>query len=147
MNIRTYIVSNVERRQYTPFFKSTDVNLLLSLVCFSYKNGRFGVMIGQIACQSKYLRRVNSMNTHWPFVTTYTKSKEEFCVLIYTEQRLSTAACIWVRGECIINTLVHPKLNRKRESSWLCRKQKQSIYIFLGFIVNDIKMLLAVMAK
>ncbi len=146
MNIRTYIVSNVERRQYTPFFKSTDVNLLLSLVCFSYKNGRFGVMIGQIACQSKYLRRVNSMNTHWPFVTAYPKSKEEFCVLIYTEQRLSTAACIWVRGECIINTLVHPKLNRKREQ--LIMKEIEAVYYnFLGFIVNDIKMLLAVMAK
>jgi len=28
MNIRRYVVSIVERRHYTPFFKSADINLL-----------------------------------------------------------------------------------------------------------------------
>ncbi len=39
MNIRRNLVSTAERCQYTPFvkFKSTDVNLLSSLVCLSDK--------------------------------------------------------------------------------------------------------------
>ncbi len=53
---------NVERRQCTPFFKfkSSNINLLSCLVYFLDKNGRFSVMIGQIACQSNSMRRVNS---------------------------------------------------------------------------------------
>ncbi len=67
MNIRRYLVSTVERWQYTPFFKfkSTDVNLLFCLVCLSDKNGRFHVMIGQIACQSNSQRRVNWQSLIW----------------------------------------------------------------------------------
>ncbi len=68
MKIRRYLVSTTERRQYTPGFykfKCTDVNLLSCLVCLSDKNGRFGIIIGQIACQSNSLRRVNSRkHTH-----------------------------------------------------------------------------------
>ncbi len=61
MNIRRYLISTAERQQYTLFFKikSTDINLLSSLVCLSDKNGRFCIMIGQIACQSNSLWRVN----------------------------------------------------------------------------------------
>ncbi len=61
MNIKRYLVSTAERCQYTQFFKSksTNVNLLSCLVCLLHKNSRFGDMIGQIACQSNSLRRVN----------------------------------------------------------------------------------------
>ncbi len=50
-----------ERCQYTPFvkFKSTDVNLLSSLVCLLDKKGKIFVMIDQIACQSNSLQKVN----------------------------------------------------------------------------------------
>ncbi len=68
MNIRGYLVSTVERCQYTQFFKykSTDVNLLLSGL-FVRQNGRLGVIIGQIACQSNSLRRVNWTSfVNWP---------------------------------------------------------------------------------
>ncbi len=50
-----YFILTAERRQYTRFFKfkSTEVNVLSCLIClFVGQNGRFGVMIGQIACQS-----------------------------------------------------------------------------------------------
>ncbi len=57
MNIRRYLVYLMKiscfnpESQCTPFFKfkSTDVNLLSSLVCLSDKNGIFSVIIGQIA--------------------------------------------------------------------------------------------------
>ncbi len=58
MNIRRYLVSSAERRQYTKNFKFTDVNLLSCLV---RKNGRFGFMISQITCQSNSQRRVNCL--------------------------------------------------------------------------------------
>ncbi len=77
------------RKTSAPFFKSTDVTLLSGLVCFLDKNGRLSVMIGQITCQSNSMQRVSSMNTQWPFVRTYPKSKEEFCALVYTVNNCS----------------------------------------------------------
>ncbi len=71
-NIRRYLVSTVERLQYTPFFKfkSIDVKLLSCLDCLSDKNGRFGVMIDQISCQSNSLLKgqiaINFNNTKCP---------------------------------------------------------------------------------
>ncbi len=65
MNIRRYLVSTAERRQYRPFFtkfKSTNVNLLSCLVCLLDKNGRFSIMIGQIACQSNSRQRVSVLS-------------------------------------------------------------------------------------
>ncbi len=59
-----YFLGNKYRfvaRNCTPFFRfrSTKVNILSCLVCLWGKNGRFSVMIGQIACQSNPLRRIN----------------------------------------------------------------------------------------
>ncbi len=56
------LVSTAKRHQHTTFFtfKSTNVNLLSCLFCLSDKNGRLGAMIGQLACQSNSLQRINS---------------------------------------------------------------------------------------
>ncbi len=51
--------ATTETCQYTPFFKfkSTNINLLSILVCLSQNCGRFGIMIGQITCQSNSWQR------------------------------------------------------------------------------------------
>ncbi len=60
MNIRKYFVLTTERPQCTQFFKLKPTILIYSPGCFVYQiNGVLILMIGQIACQSISMQRVN----------------------------------------------------------------------------------------
>ncbi len=60
----------VNREKTTFFkFKSTEVHLLFHLVCLSDKNGRFGIRIGQIACQSSSCEGSDELNNDTIFTT------------------------------------------------------------------------------